>query len=99
MEEDHTVCEYARMKRTTVTLPDELAEEVAREARRRRTSVSAVVRDSLEKQLGCEPGKRKRYAIIGIADRLGAAGAPEDRDVEDVLREDWAAAITRHQES
>jgi len=37
------------MKRTTVTLTDELVETLEREAYRRRTSVSQVVRDALQR--------------------------------------------------
>ena len=43
------------MKRTTVSLPDELASAVAREAERRRTSVSEVTREALLAHLGIDP--------------------------------------------
>src|SRR3989304_2207201 len=40
------------MKRTTITLPDELATAVAREAHRRRLSVSQIARGALAAPLG-----------------------------------------------
>ena len=48
------------MKRITVSLPDDLAARVEREAHRNRTSVSEVVRQSLVTRLGrvTEGGKR-----------------------------------------
>jgi hypothetical protein len=39
------------MKRTTIALPDDLAARVEREAARRGTSVSGVIRDFVEKGL------------------------------------------------
>ncbi|MBO0704562.1 MAG: ribbon-helix-helix protein, CopG family, partial [Candidatus Dormibacteraeota bacterium] len=38
---------YERMKRTTVSLPDEVAEAVGRAARRRQVSVSELTRRAL----------------------------------------------------
>jgi metal-responsive CopG/Arc/MetJ family transcriptional regulator len=40
------------MRRTTITLPDEVFEAVERAARRGRTSVSEVIRTMLAAQLG-----------------------------------------------
>ena len=40
------------MRRTTITLPDDLALAAEREARRRSTSVSEVVREALAVHLG-----------------------------------------------
>ena len=39
------------MKRTTISLPDDLAQDIAREAQRRRVSLSAVARDALREHL------------------------------------------------
>jgi hypothetical protein len=39
--------QYARMKRSTITLTDELAGALEREARRRRLSVSQITREAL----------------------------------------------------
>jgi predicted transcriptional regulator len=40
------------MKRTTISLPDDLAAALGREAARRRTSVSQVAREAIEARLG-----------------------------------------------
>lgn len=90
--------EYAHMRRTTFTLPDDLAAEVARDARRRRTSVSEVLRDSLAKQLGCEPGKQGWRALVGSASRAGAKGQPGEYDFDAELEKTWSADIVRHQD-
>jgi site-specific recombinase XerC len=74
------------MKRTTISLPDALAEAVAREARRRRVPVSQVAREALEASLsGRAPGARK-LAIVG----LGRSGHRHTaRDVERILEDEW----------
>ena len=57
------------MKRITVSLPDDLATRVEREAHRNRTSVSEVVRQSLVTRLGSAAEGRKRHIpFAGIAD-------------------------------
>ena len=55
------------MKRTTISLPDELAQVLEREARRRHSSVSQVARDALTGHLGLEQsGPRKLpFAALG----------------------------------
>ena len=55
------------MTRTTLSLPDSLAQALKREARRRHTSVSAVAREALEERFGLA-GKAARdvpFAAIG----------------------------------
>lgn len=52
------------MKRTTISLPDDLATLVRNEALRRRTSVSDVVRLSLVKSLGVETQRDIPWAAI-----------------------------------
>ena len=47
------------MKRTTISLPDDLAAAVEREARRRRMPVSGVVREVLEGRFGATDRPRK----------------------------------------
>ena len=54
--------------------------------------MSEVVRDSLEKQLGCEPGKRKKYAIIGVVDS-GDPGLAARFD--DELKRTWVNDIEK----
>jgi Arc/MetJ-type ribon-helix-helix transcriptional regulator len=80
------------MKRTTVSLPDDLAAATEREARRRRTSVSEVVREALEARLGRKPGEKRELPFIGI----GHSGyATTSEDVEEILRREWGGAGDR----
>ena len=68
------------MKRTTITLPDELATAVQREARRRRVSVSQVAREALESRFGGS-GRRKLPFVA-----LGKSGKPAiARNFEEAL--------------
>jgi metal-responsive CopG/Arc/MetJ family transcriptional regulator len=71
------------MRRTTITLPDDLASTVAREARRRGVGVSTVVRDALEQRF------RGRRTLPFTA--LGRSGkATTARDFEEVLAAEWS---------
>ena len=56
------------MKRTSITIPDELAYALEREAHRRETSASDVVRESLVAYLGLAPGAERARSLIGIFD-------------------------------
>lgn len=79
------------MTRTTVTLPDDLATLLAREARRRETSVSEIVRRSVELFLGASPGP----ADVPFAD-LGRSGRTHTaRDAEKILAAEWGHARRR----
>ncbi len=80
------------MKRTTISLPDELATAVQREARRRRLSVSEVTRQALAEHLGLDG--RKRRALPFVA--LGRSSEPNvARDAEEILAREWADQIAR----
>ena len=71
------------MKRTTISLPDDLALELERQARRREMSASEVVREALRKYLGPEDGQRRRrisFAGVGDSGRTDIA-----RNLEDYL--------------
>jgi predicted transcriptional regulator len=73
------------MKRTTITLSEELAGAVEREARRRRSSVSQIAREALAAHLGL--GEEKRTLPFAA---LGASGTHTTaRDLEDVLASEW----------
>jgi metal-responsive CopG/Arc/MetJ family transcriptional regulator len=80
------------MKRTTVTLPDDLAQALDREAQRRRVSVSEVVRQALMVRLGVGPGGRRglSFAAVGRSGYRHTA-----RDLEDVLAQEWDGAGRR----
>lgn len=79
------------MIRTTVSLPDDLATLLAREARRRETSVSDVVRRAVESFLGVS-GERHElpFAALGRSGRRHTA-----RDAEKILAAEWGHARRR----
>lgn len=73
------------MKRTTLSLPDELAYVLRREARRRDSSMSEVAREALKQHFGLAGGKRKvAFAAIG---RSGHADTAER--AEEILAAEW----------
>jgi Arc/MetJ-type ribon-helix-helix transcriptional regulator len=73
------------MKRTTVSLPDDLASAVEREARRRDTSTSEVVRVALIAHLGRKPGRRE----LPFAN-LGNSKDPDGSNrVDEILAKEW----------
>jgi Arc/MetJ-type ribon-helix-helix transcriptional regulator len=75
------------MKRTTITLPDELAVAVEREAHRRRTSVSQVTREALTAHLGVDTSTPRQLPFAA----LGASGTyTTARDIEEILADEWA---------
>ena len=74
------------MKRTTLSLPDDLAQALAREAKRRSTSVSAVARDALAEHLHLVPGNARPVPFAG----LGRSGHKTTaRDMERLLEREW----------
>jgi Arc/MetJ-type ribon-helix-helix transcriptional regulator len=74
------------MRRTTITLPDQLATVLQREAQRRRVSVSEVVRRALETHFGLADGQPRR---LPFAD-LGRSGEPDIAErVEEIIAEEW----------
>jgi len=80
------------MKRTTVTLPDELAGALEREARRRRLSVSQLTREALAAHLGLG-GEEPRQLPFAA---LGASGhRTTTRDLEAILAAEWTRARRR----
>jgi Arc/MetJ-type ribon-helix-helix transcriptional regulator len=80
------------MKRTTVTLPDELAELVDDEARRRRTSVSALVRRLISEGLTGTTERPREIPWAGVVDD---PTAPPARDLERVLAREWPDDLDR----
>lgn len=79
------------MKRTTISLPDDLAAALEREAGRRRVSVSQVAREAIEARLGwTDTGPRALpFAAIGTS----TDGVSIAADDEAYLREHWASDI------
>ena len=75
------------MRRTTISLPDDLAEALAREARRRSVPVSAVARDALANHLGFGTAKDHRelpFAAVGRSGKRTTA-----RDMEKLIEREW----------
>jgi Arc/MetJ-type ribon-helix-helix transcriptional regulator len=75
------------MRRTTISLPDDLAAAVEREARRRRVSVSHVAREALEARLGRTSAAHREipFAALGHSGHRSTA-----RDFEEILDAEWA---------
>jgi hypothetical protein len=74
------------MKRTTLSLPDDLAQALEREARRRSTSASAIARDALAKHLHLVPGDARPVPFAA----LGHSGhTTTGRDMEQLLEREW----------
>jgi hypothetical protein len=77
--------------RTTISLPNDLATLLTREARRRETSVSAVVRRAVAAFLGASGGRRELpFASLGRSGRRHTA-----RDAEKILTAEWGHARRR----
>lgn len=79
------ICYDECMKRTTISLPDEVSLLLEREARRRGTSVSDIARQALMAYLGLSQGPR-HLPFVG----LGSSGHRHTaRDMEEILAEEW----------
>lgn len=76
------------MRRTTLSLPDDVAEALTREAARRRTSASAVAREAIEHHLGLA-GDAPRHVAFAAVGRSGRRTTARDLEIE--LREGWRA--------
>ena len=73
------------MKRTTISLPDDLALAVAREARRRSSSVSEVTREALAAHLGLAEGVRSLpFANLGHSGTRDTA-----RRIDELIAGEW----------
>jgi predicted transcriptional regulator len=74
------------MKRTTISLPDDLSQALTREAQRRHASVSAITRVALAQHLGLDAAKPRE---LGFA-ALGRSGHDSTaRDMEELLEQEW----------
>ncbi|MFV2062091.1 MAG: ribbon-helix-helix protein, CopG family [Chloroflexota bacterium] len=74
------------MRRTTISLPDDVAAGLEREARRRRVPVSRVAREAIEAQLGrpTQDGRVIKFAALGRSGHHTTA-----RDLDKILDEEW----------
>jgi metal-responsive CopG/Arc/MetJ family transcriptional regulator len=74
------------MKRTTISLPDDLAQALNREARRQHSSASEVTRTALAQHLGLAQNKPRELAFAD----LGRSGhRTTARDMEQLLEQEW----------
>ena len=75
------------MKRTTLSLPDDLSSALQREAQRRRVSMSQIAREALEARLGHSrsEGRRLPFAALGRSGYHTTA-----RDMDDILEKEWS---------
>ena len=79
------------MKRTTITLPDDLAAALEREAHRRRISISQVACEAIAARLGMADEKREvPFAALGASGHRTTA-----QDIEGILAADWTDARDR----
>lgn len=80
------------MKRTTITIDDDLAVRLEREQRRQGNSASAVIREALEAYLN----SRRQPRRLSFAN-LGATGTGEavGRNAEAILADHYADDIAR----
>jgi Arc/MetJ-type ribon-helix-helix transcriptional regulator len=80
------------MKRTTISLPDDVAKILELEAQQRRISVSEVVRQAVSAHLGLAGNIPRRIPFAA----LGASGYTNTaRDHEEILAEAWGRARDR----
>jgi metal-responsive CopG/Arc/MetJ family transcriptional regulator len=75
------------MKRTTISLPDDLAAAIEREARREGVSVSEVVRKAVEAKLGRTNLEGKRHLPFASLGRSGFKTTA--RDIDKILADEW----------
>jgi predicted transcriptional regulator len=81
------------MRRTTISLPDDLAEALDREARRRSVPVSAVARDALADHLGfgtAEDHRELPFAAVGRSGKRTTA-----RNMEKLIEQEWDTRARR----
>lgn len=81
------------MRRTTISLPDDLAAALRREAARRRVPVSQVAREAIEARLGLSDEGPRDLPFIGIAESADPAWPAADLD--EYLAQHWADDIER----
>lgn len=75
------------MRRTTISLPDELADALEREARRHSLPASAIARDALSDYLGIGRAGEQRELPFAAVGRSGQRTTA--RDMEELLERAW----------
>jgi predicted transcriptional regulator len=77
------------MRRTTISLPDELADALEREARRRAMPASAIARDALSAYLGIGGPDDQRELPFAALGRSGHSDTA--REMEELFEQEWTA--------
>jgi hypothetical protein len=80
------------MKRTTITLPDDLSDLVDSEARRRQTSVSDVIRTFIIEGLAGTVEKPREIPFAGL---FHDPGMVTGDSMDEALRQHWADDLDR----
>jgi Ribbon-helix-helix protein, copG family len=78
------------MKRTTISLPDDLAAALEREAARRRVPVSQVAREAIEARLGPVGQGPRELPFAGL---FASGRGDAARHVDEILATEWPDAI------
>ena len=81
------------MRRTTISLPDDLADALEREARRRSRPASAIARDALSAYLGIGGPDEQRELPFAAVGRSGQHTT--GRDMEQLLEREWTPDARR----
>ncbi len=82
----------AGMKRTTISLTDEVASALTREARRRGVSASEIAREALSAHLGMNGDEPREIPFAGIVN----SGQPSiARDIEEIIEREWSDDLLR----
>jgi hypothetical protein len=80
------------MKRTTITLPDDLSDLVDSEARRRQTSVSDVIRTFILEGLAGTAEKPREIPFAGL---FHDPGMVTGDSMDEALKQHWADDLDR----
>jgi len=75
------------MRRTTILLDDDLADQLEYERRRRNASTAAIVREALAEYLAGGKPRKKRLGFIGLGRTTGRTNTA--RNVDDILAREW----------
>lgn len=73
--------------RTTITLPDDLARDLKREAQRRRVSIAHIAREAVQEHIAAAAAKPVAFIGIGSSGKHDTA-----RRAEEILAHEWGDA-------
>ncbi|MBA2505422.1 MAG: CopG family transcriptional regulator [Thermoleophilaceae bacterium] len=83
------------MKRTTVSLPDDVAITLSREARRRGVSASEIAREALADHLGMNGTAKPREIPFAGLFRSSGEHWGTAADIEEIIKRDWTDDLLR----